>query len=911
MGWLLWFSVAYGAPPPGYYDRAAGLSGGPLKAALHEIVRGHTVIPYAQLHAPLARLHEDPANPNNVILVYSADSVPKGTDFNSAAWNREHAWPRSRGNADMAGPDDSDLHYIWPCYDAVNSARGNLYYDFSTTSDPGFRAPAHPLAPRTSLDSDSWEPPAGQRGALARCLFYVAVRYDGDEPATSDMELVSYPPTGSQMGNLNTLLRWHVEEPVTDAERRRNDLIFSDYQRNRNPFIDHPEWVPIIWGGPLEAGTGTRPIVSVVATVSNASEQPQYAGEFKVTLGQAAPAGGLVIAFRLTGSAAAIDYALSGAGVSFQNALPGGTLRIPAGATSGTIMVLPFSDGITEPAETATLILEPLVDYTIVPNASRLATVTINDLPVLPATWHFDAGAPFANPLPAETGNARLSFEPWRGMITSFSGVTGDALALVGSDGNGSSVLISLSMAGQRDLAVAFQTRGTATGFTSGTWAWSTDGSTFTPLPGTDTASTSATFSARNVNFSSVTALNNATNVTLRYTLSGATSSSANTRIDDLVVTASPILPAVNTAPQIVNQSGGADAVAGGSTSFFISATGQPTPTYQWFKDGIALSGGTGATFSIPLVSEADAGAYTVTAMNPIGQARSTPIRLMIRPSVSRLINVATRAAVGAGDAALIAGFVIGGTENKAVLIRGAGPALAAFAVSGALVDPKLELYQGTTKLAENDDWLASDASVQAGAGAFAFAPGSKDAALIQTLPPGPYTVHLRPSPNTATQSGVGLVEVFELADSTAATTTTRLVNLSTRALVGTGQDILIPGIVVGPPGANNVNASRGVLIRAVGPGLVDFGVSGTLQYPKIKVVVGNGEVVAENIGWQSAPNQDALVAATTRVGAFPLRANRADSALLLSLLPVPYTIQVSGADGGTGVALVEVYEVP
>ena len=177
---------------------------------------------------------------------------------------------------------------------------------------------------------------------------------------------------------------------------------------------------------------------------------------------------------------------------------------------------------------------------------AQAATVTINDLPVLPATWRFDTGAPFAQPLPAETGNAQLSFAPWLGTITSFSGVTGDALALVGSDGNGSSVLISLSMAGQRDLAVAFETRGTATGFTSGTWAWSTDGATFTTLPGANTASTSATFAARDVSFSSITALNNAPNVTLRYTLSGATSSSANLRLDDLVVTAAPITTTPN-----------------------------------------------------------------------------------------------------------------------------------------------------------------------------------------------------------------------------------------------------------------------------------------------------------------------------------------------------------------------------
>src|SRR5262245_56527081 len=131
LAFLVLLALGRAAPPPGYYDRAADLSGGPLKVALHEIVRGHVVIPYSQLHGPLARLHEDPANPNNVIFLYSADSVAKGTDFNTALWNREHAWPRSRGNSDETGADDSDLHYIWPCYDAVNSTRGNLPFDLS------------------------------------------------------------------------------------------------------------------------------------------------------------------------------------------------------------------------------------------------------------------------------------------------------------------------------------------------------------------------------------------------------------------------------------------------------------------------------------------------------------------------------------------------------------------------------------------------------------------------------------------------------------------------------------------------------------------------------------------------------------------------------------------------------------
>ena len=907
---FLFGQIAAAQTPAGYYTRADGLSGGPLKAALHEIIRNHTVIPYAQLHAPLARLHQDPANPNNVILLYSADSVPKGTDFITASWNREHAWPRSRGNADETGPDDSDLHYIWPCYSAVNSARGNFFFDLSDRNDPAFRSPAHPLAPPSSIDSNSWEPPVGQRGALARCLFYVAVRYEGNEPATSDMELVSYLPSGSQMGNLNTLLRWHAEEPVTAAERQRNNLIHSDYQRNRNPFIDHPEWVALIWGSPLENAAGSHPLARVDATVANASEQPSYPGEYKITLVQAAPSGGVQIAFRLTGSAAAaIDYVLSGAGVSYDDRLPGGTVLIPAGASSATIKLTPFADGIPEPAETATLVLHPGPGYTVVPNASRTATLTLNDLPVLPAVWRFDAGAPFANPLPGESGNALLRFDAWTGTLSSFSGVTGDALALVGNSGNDSHVLISLSMTGHRDLAVGFQTRGTASGFSTGTWAWSTDGVTFTAMTGANTASTSSTFSNRNVTFSSVNTLNNAAAVTLRYTLSGATSSSGNNRIDDLQVTATPTSSPTPFAPQIVRTAAGTSAAVGTTVSFFVEAMAQPAPTYQWFKDGVTLPGATSATLTIPLVTHADEGAYRVSVTNPLGTLTSTPIALTTLPAVSRLINVATRAVAGDGDAVLIAGFVIGGSAAKEVLIRGAGPALTGFGVSATLADPKIELYQGGSKLAENDDWNASDAGIHVAAGAFAFTSGSKDAALVRSLAPGSYTVHLG-NAGAAGATGVGLVEVFE-TKSAATTHETRLVNLSTRAFVGTGQDILIPGVVLGTDASTPPNTLRLVLIRAVGPGLAEFNVSGFLARPRIRVLAQNGVVLAENTGWQSAGDREALLTATQRAGAFPLQANRADSALLVSLSALPYTIQVSGADGGTGVALVEVYEVP
>lgn len=920
LGWCrfaaiaLWVGLAWlkGAIPAGYYDRAEGLSGGPLKVVLHETIGRHTVIPYAQLHAPLARLHEAPGNPNNVILLYSADSVPKGTDFITANWNREHAWPRSRGNADETGPDDSDLHYVWPCYDAVNSTRGNLPYDLSNRNDPGFRAPGHPLAPRTSFDTDSWEPAAGQRGALARSLFYVAVRYDGDEPGTSDMELVSYAPSGSQMGNLTTLLRWHAEEPVTDAERRRNDLIYSDYQRNRNPFIDHPEWVMLIWGAEPGASTGLYPLARVDATVANASELPAQPGEFKITLGQAVPAGGLRINFRLTGTTvAALDYALSGPGVSDNDGLPGGAVTLPEGATSTVIRLNAFADGVAESAETATLVLRPGPGYTVVPNASQAATITLNDRPILPAIWRFDAGAPFAAPLWADTGNARLLLDEWRGSVASFSGVTGDALALAGMSGNGSAVLLKLSMTGYRGLKVSFQTRGTDSGYNSGTWAWSLNGATFTTLSAVNTASTSATFASRTVDFSNVSVLDNAPDVTLRYTLSGATTSSGNNRIDDVQISATVAASPVGFSPVIVRETAGFEVAAGGPVGIFIEAVSQPAPTYQWFKDGEVIVGANSATLSIPFVTVTDEGHYTVRISNALGEVTNQPIRLTTRPSVSRLINVATRALAGKGAGALIAGFVIGGREEKQVLIRGSGPALEQFGVTNRVSDPKIALYQGSTQLVENNDWAVADRARHQAAGAFAFEPGSKDAALIRRLAPGGYTVHLTDSGRTGEANpGVGLLEVFEL-EGNGPTTANRLINLSTRAFVGTGQDILIPGFVVGPPARNNVDTARLVLIRAIGPGLRDFEVEGVLERPRIRVLSPHGFVTAENTGWQSAGEREALVAATARAGAFALHPQRADSALLLTLGPIAYTVQVSGADGGSGVALVEVYEVP
>jgi endonuclease I len=243
--------LADAAAPPGYYDPAAGQSGPALRQALHSIIRQHQVVPYSsssQTDAAdaLKVLDQDPANPNNVLLIYATDSVSAALFGLTTGWNREHLWPNSYG-LDGVHPAYSDLHNLRPCDANVNSARGNKYYDVSDPNHPNYKFPAHVEAPLCSTDGDSWEPPDFHKGDVARALFYMAVRYTGDVPNEPALKLTDraglITSTNDYMGRLSTLLQWNIADPVDPAERLRNDLVYSLYQGNRNPFVDHPEWV--------------------------------------------------------------------------------------------------------------------------------------------------------------------------------------------------------------------------------------------------------------------------------------------------------------------------------------------------------------------------------------------------------------------------------------------------------------------------------------------------------------------------------------------------------------------------------------------------------------------------------------------------------------------------------------------
>ena len=290
----------------------------------------------------------------------------------------------------------------------------------------------------------------------------------------------------------------------------------------------------------------------------------------------------------------------------------------------------------------------------------------------------------------------------------------------------------------------------------------------------------------------------------------------------------------------------------------------------------------------------------------PLRTARAWLVLLVAIPATaeaqeSRLANLAIRAEASAGEP-LIVGFNVGARAEKTVLIRAVGPTLGDFGVSRPLADPRVQLFaSGNARIGENDDYAAADAPVFAQVGAFGLPAGSKDAALVARLAPGGYTAHVTGAAGT---SGTVLVEVYEVGS-----TGTPLTNLSARARVGTGDAILIPGLVLSP-GAT----SRRVLVRAVGPGLVPFGVTGLLADPKLELFQG-GARIAENDNWGTpvgpyAASAQALSTAFQRCGAFSLPAGSLDAALDVLLPPGGYTLQVSGIGGRTGEALVEVYDL-
>lgn len=285
----------------------------------------------------------------------------------------------------------------------------------------------------------------------------------------------------------------------------------------------------------------------------------------------------------------------------------------------------------------------------------------------------------------------------------------------------------------------------------------------------------------------------------------------------------------------------------------------------------------------------------------------------------TQLVGLSTRGLVQTGQNVLIGGFVIAGPQGsqKKVLIRGVGPSLGNenFPANECIPETQIQVYSGQTVIASNDGWTTSPDGGAAAAAAAAqvgdfplvnWAGGGGDSALVTTLAPGAYTVIVSPAPGVAPvyQTGhVGLVEIYDASPSDGS----RFVNISTRGLVGTGDDQMIVGCTV------SGNGHKRLLIRGIGPALTQFGLTQTLANPVLTLYNGQSSQIASNDDWSNSPQTSQIRSLAAASGAFDLPEGSVDSSLLALVAPGNYTAGVTAKPGTTltGLALVELYETP
>ncbi|HUR59478.1 MAG TPA: hypothetical protein VM029_17305 [Opitutaceae bacterium] len=350
---------------------------------------------------------------------------------------------------------------------------------------------------------------------------------------------------------------------------------------------------------------------------------------------------------------------------------------------------------------------------------------------------------------------------------------------------------------------------------------------------------------------------------------------------------------------------------AGGTAVFSVAATGTGALTYQWRKDGVAIPGATATTYSVTGASAANVGVYDVVVRDAVGTQTTFGARLTLSVAPgdvpSRIANLSILTSLsGIGDSFTM-GYVVGGTGTsgpKPLVIRAVGPSLGALGVPGTLRDPRLELYAGATRTGENDDWGGSSATATAMAavGAFPFvSPTSFDAATLADISTRDNSVKVSAFGSTAAATtGTVIAEIYDASPIvTFGPTTPRLLNVSVLKNIGTS---LTAGFVIRGP------SRKRVLIRAVGPTLNSaFGISGVVANPQL-VLFRSSAQIGSNDNWGGTAE---LAAAFTAVGAFALAPTSQDAALLAELEPADYSVVVTGVGGATGIALVEVYDVP
>jgi hypothetical protein len=259
----------------------------------------------------------------------------------------------------------------------------------------------------------------------------------------------------------------------------------------------------------------------------------------------------------------------------------------------------------------------------------------------------------------------------------------------------------------------------------------------------------------------------------------------------------------------------------------------------------------------------------------------------------AQTVNLSTRMRVQTGDNAGIGGFIISGTAPKHVLVRAIGPSLTQFGVPNALPDPVLELHgPGTFTTITNNNWR-DDPTQESLILATGLAPSNNlESAIDANLDPGAYTAVVRGNNNTV---GVALIEVFDLSQTVPA----KLANISTRAFVSTGDDIVIAGFILG-----NHNGNDRIVVRGIGPSLTAFGVPDALADPTLELRDSNGALIIGNNDWQDDSSQAAELTAAGLAPTNPL-----ESGIAATLPPGAYTALLAGLNNGPGNGVVEVYD--
>ncbi len=370
---------------------------------------------------------------------------------------------------------------------------------------------------------------------------------------------------------------------------------------------------------------------------------------------------------------------------------------------------------------------------------------------------------------------------------------------------------------------------------------------------------------------------------------------------------------------EVTGQPASVDVAAGGSATFQVTAIAGDQPiAYQWYHyrsgmaEPVAVAGGISAALTVSPVSATQSGAYFVRMTAGTQSVDSDAALLTTTGGTSRLANLSTRGRIIAGQS-LTPGFVLRGNGAKPLLVRGVGPGLAPFLGDAALANPKLEVIpQGASAAVQsNDNWsdaanAAAVATTSNSVGAFALEAGSADAALLAdfALPNAQgnrgYTARIQAT--TAAATGIAIAEIY---DPQPLGSPAQLVNVSALGYSGVGTDALIPGFVIEGDGAKTM------LIRVVGPSIAGepYNVPGTMTDPRLRIMpLGQNFAVASNDNWGGTAE---LKAAFGTAGAFAFRTDASlDAAVLVRLPPGGYTVVVEGATGGTGIVLVEAYDL-